>query len=321
MPGTLGEKMSRVQLRLVGTGILALILVVGFQNCGKPFSTQNQSSEIPHDLTATPATLNVYSSSIQVTDGSPLVKSTSYELRLDGDVTAPTSVTWSANTGVAGFANCSVVGAELLKRSFTCSSTGLAHVAVQVTFAEAPSVSVVFERQIADIVVPPPPSNTILFTIAPGTANAPWNTVATAALVFKGQVLRIVNGDTIAHRMHTPGTPCPHQPTNSAPGQHYDCLISTKHAATATNMYDHGAGNSAVFYVEAIDGVEQYNRLFTVTGTQKACMTCHGAVATSAKKGATLAQIKAAIAANRGGMGSIVLTDNEIKAIVFELGK
>lgn len=46
------------------------------------------------------------------------------------------------------------------------------------------------------------------------------------------------------------------------------------------------------------------------------CATCHNALATSTKKGRTAMQIKSAITANSGGMGSLsALTDAEIQAI------
>ena len=46
------------------------------------------------------------------------------------------------------------------------------------------------------------------------------------------------------------------------------------------------------------------------------CDSCHNPLATSTKKGRTAAQIKAAITANSGGMGSLLtLTDVENQAI------
>ncbi len=45
------------------------------------------------------------------------------------------------------------------------------------------------------------------------------------------------------------------------------------------------------------------------------CSGCHGALATSAKRGRTAAQITDAIASNRGGMGTINLTPEQIAAV------
>ncbi|MFL5262515.1 MAG: c-type cytochrome [Anaeromyxobacteraceae bacterium] len=52
----------------------------------------------------------------------------------------------------------------------------------------------------------------------------------------------------------------------------------------------------------------------------QSCAGCHGALATSSKRGATAAQIQAAIAANRGGMGSLSgLTAAQLQAIASAL--
>ena len=51
------------------------------------------------------------------------------------------------------------------------------------------------------------------------------------------------------------------------------------------------------------------------------CASCHGALASSAKAGATAAQIQAAIDANFGGMGSLNLTATEIQAIADALAQ
>lgn len=313
--------MNQQRNQRAGVAILALALLVPFQNCGKAFQSTELSSEIPHGLTTVATTLNVYKSSAQVSDSLPLATNTAYEIRLEGEPMAPASVDWRATNGVGGFANCSVTGTAPMIRSLSCSSVGRAHIEVTISFNGTPPITRSFERQVEDVVTPLPPNQVIVFTIPAGTANKPWNTPATAPLVFKGQVLRITNGDSVPHRLHAGGTPCPHQPSASATGQSYDCVINGKQAATAANMYDHDAGNSAPFYIEAIDGAEQYNRKFAISGALKGCVDCHGALATSARKNATFADIKAAIAANRGGMSALGLTDNEIKAIAYELAK
>lgn len=51
------------------------------------------------------------------------------------------------------------------------------------------------------------------------------------------------------------------------------------------------------------------------------CASCHGPLASSSRSGRSASQIKAAITANRGGMGSLVgLTNVELNAIARELG-
>jgi hypothetical protein len=102
----------------------------------------------------------------------------------------------------------------------------------------------------------PPPAgdpNVVEFRIAAGTGNQPWNTIGAPMNVKVGQTLRIINDDTINHRLHTGGQPCGHQPGNMAPGQSYDCVVARAYDGTAGGapMYDHIVGPSARFYVVA----------------------------------------------------------------------
>jgi hypothetical protein len=274
-----------------------------------------------HVIVTQSAVLAVYQNSSQVSDALNLAINTPYEVRLDLDNLTANSVSWSAKSGVAGFANCSLVGTDLMKRSLMCSSVGTAHVEAAVSFSDGSAQVKTFERAAASSGTVAPPGSIVTFSIAPGTAKQPWNTAATPAVVFKGQTLHIVNNDTGVHRLHSPGSPCPHEPSNIANGQAYDCVIAAAHAGTLTNMYDHNVGNSAVFYVNAIDGSAQYARKFNVGGVQKSCADCHGALAVSAVKKASLATIKANISANTGGMSAITLTDDELNSIVYELNK
>jgi mono/diheme cytochrome c family protein len=50
------------------------------------------------------------------------------------------------------------------------------------------------------------------------------------------------------------------------------------------------------------------------------CAGCHGALASSSKKGATPSQIQAGISGNAGGMGSLTLTADQILSISIALG-
>lgn len=115
-----------------------------------------------------------------------------------------------------------------------------------------------------DPVTPPPPAptptpntppadpNVVEFRIKAGTGKSPWNTPAEMVQVKVGQTLRIINDDTITHRMHTGGAPCNHG-TNFAPGASFNCVVS-KPFDSGTNpggLYDHIAGPTARFYVKA----------------------------------------------------------------------
>jgi hypothetical protein len=94
--------------------------------------------------------------------------------------------------------------------------------------------------------------NVVIFRIKAGTGTSSWNTAAEMVNVKVGQTLRLVNDDTVTHRLHTNGAPCPHG-SNFAPGASFDCKVTKEFdsAKTPAGMYDHIAGNTAVFNVKA----------------------------------------------------------------------
>lgn len=95
------------------------------------------------------------------------------------------------------------------------------------------------------------------FHIPAGTGNGPWNSLRTAVHVVVGQTLRIINDDSVPHRLHTSGAPCPHQPNTSAPGEYFDCVVTRPVEAARGSTYDHIAGTNAKFYVEAVAAAPQ----------------------------------------------------------------
>jgi len=94
--------------------------------------------------------------------------------------------------------------------------------------------------------------NIVTFGIAPGTGANPWNTAGTMITGKVGQQLVITNNDTVAHRLHTGGKPCPHQQGNIAPGGSFTCDLAAAIDPGAANptTYDHIAGNSAFFFLK-----------------------------------------------------------------------
>ncbi len=105
----------------------------------------------------------------------------------------------------------------------------------------------------ADPPATPKDPNIVEFHIKAGTGTAPLNTAADAVNVKVGQTLRLINDDTITHRLHTGGAPCPHG-SNFAPGATYDCVI-TKAIDTVAKpgaTYDHISGTTALFYIKAV---------------------------------------------------------------------
>jgi plastocyanin len=89
------------------------------------------------------------------------------------------------------------------------------------------------------------------FHIAAGTGTAPWNTLANPIVVKIGQTLRFHNDDSIAHELHTAGSPCPHGTRAFNPGETYDCVISSAHEAGEADIWDHIQGSDAMIYIQA----------------------------------------------------------------------
>ena len=91
------------------------------------------------------------------------------------------------------------------------------------------------------------------FHIPNGTGNKPWNTLATTVKVKVGQTLRIINDDSVVHRLHTfNNKPCEHQDGESKTGEFYDCVISKTADPRIDLLYDHNFGEKSRFYLQAV---------------------------------------------------------------------
>ncbi len=93
--------------------------------------------------------------------------------------------------------------------------------------------------------------NIVEFHITAGTGTKPLNTSGTFVEAKVGQTLRFFNDDTITHRFHTGGTPCPHG-ANFAPGTTYDCVLTKAIDTVAAPgaLYEHISGPTALFYLK-----------------------------------------------------------------------
>jgi hypothetical protein len=93
---------------------------------------------------------------------------------------------------------------------------------------------------------------TIEFRIPVGTGTGSWNTRDNPVVVTIGDTLHIVNDDTIRHRLHTDGKPCPHGP-EMLPGGSFDCAITRSIDPDSDgSLYDHYVGPSAKFWIKAV---------------------------------------------------------------------
>jgi hypothetical protein len=79
-------------------------------------------------------------------------------------------------------------------------------------------------------------SKIIEFRIKAGTGDGAWNTAESQIEAKVGQTVRIINDDTVKHRFHTNGAPCPHG-NDIQPGKSEDCVISKIY--TGSPLYDH----------------------------------------------------------------------------------
>jgi hypothetical protein len=88
------------------------------------------------------------------------------------------------------------------------------------------------------------------FRIPPGTGHGPWNTAAHGVTAHVGDVLRIVNDDTVPHRLHTDGAPFPHPAVDIPPSQSADYVLqATFQPGDGHVLYDHNSGQAASFWL------------------------------------------------------------------------
>lgn len=98
---------------------------------------------------------------------------------------------------------------------------------------------------------PEPGPGIVVFHIPAGTGSGPWNTRDHAVLAHVGDTLRIVNDDTVPHRLHTQGIPFPHPANEIGPGQSADFLLAAPFDPAAnTPLSDHLFGPAAQFFLE-----------------------------------------------------------------------
>ena len=99
---------------------------------------------------------------------------------------------------------------------------------------------------------PPTPSPSIVtFHIASGTGRGPWNDGSGRVIAKVGDTLRIINDDSVAHRLHTSGRPFPHPDADIFPGATADFVLQTPFDPSADGpLVDHDQGPQALFFLE-----------------------------------------------------------------------
>ncbi len=305
-----------------------------FQNCDGGFHYDPTSGQISAASSGGVGSdqfrLTTFNASgIVVPEGQSFEGGVEYKVVASGTAIQTATLLWQLlmNTG-----NCVLkAGSGPEVRYVQCDKSGTVAVHASAVWPDGAMTVLESQRTTGELIVDacgPSSTNRPVFRIANGTNANPWNSSASPVIVYVGQVLRICNDDAVVHQMHTDGTPCPHQPSTMAKGKFYDCTISSMNGANATtgvyNLYDHGNGTNAAFYVKPYDGQALYADTSMSTTGLVACANCHGAFAVSARKGRTFAQIKAAIAtvpAMAVLQNQALLTDDEIRAIAYALGQ
>lgn len=257
----------------------------------------------------------VDSKNVLVTTSTELIVDEEYHMSIGGvRLPADAVVTWNATVTPGGGVHVHP-GATKSDGELHCEAPGIITVSVSI-FANSQTYNSSSMRLSCQSAPDPNPAPTpdplaevVTFHIPAGTDQGPWNTLATTVTVYVGQTLKIVNDDSIVHRLHTGNAPCNHQPSDSAPGATFDCVVQRPVLASSGSTYDHNIGTNARFFVTSIDG----KALYTTN-----CQSCHGAIATSEHRNATAATIKSRIA-TQNEMKGIVLTDDQISAIAYSL--
>jgi negative regulator of replication initiation len=90
------------------------------------------------------------------------------------------------------------------------------------------------------------------FHIKHGTGNQSWNTPDDIVDAKVGNILRIVNDDTVSHRPHTSGAPFPHPGNDIPPGGQADYILQAPFPpapGVIEPLYDHAFGQAAQFWI------------------------------------------------------------------------
>lgn len=278
-----------------------LSIFAAFQNCGASFKT------IDTDMSS----FNHEDPHLMLNTSSP---------NLNSDLTfsvhgASSSAQYSWSNTLSGFASGCTEKTSRTGSTYTvnCSQAGKLTVSLDVN--DRGKRTALKQEQVFSSPSPSPTPTTIAlqvdFEVKAGTARNPWNTTATIVETFVGQTLKIKNADTINHQLHTGGAPCPHAATPIAPGGTADCVISKPYTLAANGpIYDHLVGPTAAFYIVAYDGAQMY---------ATSCASCHGALASSTKKGMTLESFNASIQNVAVMRGLSNLTTRQREALTFAL--
>lgn len=252
---------NRTFFNLLAIPVVTLLLM-SFQNCGSGFDISTESMGVSlSSLGSNDIPVGIIDAQGKsVPENQDIVVDVEYTVSIPGvNVPAAATVTWNATASAGGAVHvhpttsptraalhCEAPGTISL--NVTILSEGRSYVSRMMTI---PCVAAGTTSPTPEP-TPDPMAAIVTFRIPAGTARAAWNTEANPVRVTVGQTLRIYNDDSIAHRLHTNGAPCGHQPTDTPPGGFFDCVVSRTILPSSAGTYDHNIGTGARFYINAV---------------------------------------------------------------------
>lgn len=308
------EIMKQINVKRIASVLLIGGAALLYQNCSNGFSTDImvESSSLALGSKGGPGheDLHITSNDSQMQVNSDVeffVQSTQHSLQ-------GLTYTWTHTlNGVLGrclvksqnnssnyVLNCPEAGKLAIAARVTEDATSTVLPSYSVTLMEAPSQET---------------GLTVNFVIPDGTGSKPWNTESTMVETFVGQTLKITNNDSVTHQLHTNGKPCAHG-AQIATGASVNCTIGSAYDYKTNGIiYDHNLGTKSTFYLIAYDGAALY--------TQN-CASCHGALASSTKKGIKTADIKRGlvdVSVMKSNANLMKLTQRQLEAIAYALSR
>ena len=217
------------------------------------------------------------------------------------------NVYWSTTSGVTTTTGTRIAGVTSpFVHSGRIASTAYFYVVTAVNSAgeSGPSIQATATTSAAPLVVPSAPTGV---TASGGAKQVSLSWAAVSGATSYNLYWSTTAGVTIATGTKVTGATSPNVVTGLADNTAYFFIVT---AVNSTGESVASSQATATTTAAAIDGAA----LYTAN-----CSGCHGPLATSEKRGRTASQITTAIASNKGGMGSITLTPEQIAAIAAAL--
>jgi hypothetical protein len=236
------RSIQRQALPVVAIGLAGLLLL-SFNNCSDNFKVNYGEEKVLHEASTINQPVNIYSTAQNMFfTGRDLV----FTSALGDGISSSSAFEWSYSLDGAP-QGCNVLSSTISSFRINCpTKTGALVIKYQVMInGVALQATEPLQFNLSQDPQAVPTSNEILFAIPLGTGSNPWNTVSNPIRAKIGQRIKIRNDDTIPHRLHTGGAPCPHGAADIQPGQTDTCVVGSAFTGFG---YDHNLGTNAKVY-------------------------------------------------------------------------